>query len=72
MELRDQFKEQTKAKGYKLTYMPFVAKALAAAARKYPELSATIDDETQEIVYYEETNVGFAVDTDQGSFCTKR
>ncbi|WP_285110218.1 2-oxo acid dehydrogenase subunit E2 [Pediococcus sp. AC40] len=68
MELRDQFKEQTKAKGYKLTYMPFVAKALAAAARKYPELSATIDDETQEIVYYEETNVGFAVDTDQGLF----
>lgn len=68
MKLRDQFKEQTKQKGYKLTYMPFIAKALAGAARKYPELSAMVDMDKQEIVYYEETNVGFAVNTDNGLF----
>jgi pyruvate dehydrogenase E2 component (dihydrolipoamide acetyltransferase) len=68
MDLRDQFKEQAKQKGYKLTYMPFVAKALAGAARKYPELSAMVDIENQEIVYYEDTNVSFAVDTDNGLF----
>jgi pyruvate dehydrogenase E2 component (dihydrolipoamide acetyltransferase) len=68
MDLRDQFKAQTKQKGYNLTYMAFVAKALAAAARKYPELSAMIDMDTQEVVYYEDTNVGFAVDTDNGLF----
>lgn len=68
MKLRDQFKEQTKQKGYKLTYMPFIAKALAGVARKYPELSAMIDMDKQETVYYEETNVGFAVNADAGLF----
>ncbi|MCD5257173.1 dihydrolipoamide acetyltransferase family protein [Pediococcus pentosaceus] len=68
MDLRNQFKEQAKQKGYKLTYMPFIAKALAGAAHKYPELSAMVDIGKQEIVYYEDTNVSFAVDTDNGLF----
>ena len=68
MDLRNQFKEQAKAQGYKLTYMPFIAKALAAAARKFPELSAMVDIDKGEVVYYEETNVGFAVNTDNGLF----
>ena len=68
MDLRNQFKEQAKAQGYKLTYMPFIAKALAAAARKFPELSAMVDIDKGEIVYYETTNVGFAVNTDNGLF----
>ncbi|RXT07847.1 dihydrolipoamide acetyltransferase family protein [Ammoniphilus sp. CFH 90114] len=53
-------------KGLKLTYLPFIAKALVAACRQYPELNASIDDEKNEIVYKKYYNVGIATDTDNG------
>lgn len=53
-------------KGMKLTYLPFVAKALVAACRQFPVMNASIDDDKNEIVYKKYYNVGIATDTDNG------
>lgn len=53
-------------KGVKLTYLPFIVKALVAAARQFPIMNATLDEETQEIVYKKYYNIGIATDTDNG------
>lgn len=53
-------------KGVKLTYLPFIVKALVAAARQFPIMNAALDEETQEIVYKKYYNIGIATDTDNG------
>ncbi|WP_134701400.1 dihydrolipoamide acetyltransferase family protein [Ammoniphilus sp. YIM 78166] len=53
-------------KGMKLTYLPFITKALVAACRQFPAMNASIDDEKNEIVYKKYYNVGIATDTDNG------
>ncbi|WP_209123692.1 dihydrolipoamide acetyltransferase family protein [Alkalihalobacillus sp. BA299] len=63
---RKQYKEAAAEQGVKLTYLPYVVKALTAALRKYPALNASIDDVNEEIVYKNYFNIGIAADTDQG------
>lgn len=64
--LRSRLKPKAEEQGIKLTYLPFVVKALIAAARRYPELNASLDEEAQEIVYKTVYNVGIATATEQG------
>lgn len=63
---RKQFKEAAAEQGIKLTYLPYVVKALISALRKYPILNASIDDDNQEIVYKHYYNIGIATDTEKG------
>ena len=65
---RKKFKDVAAAQGTKLTFLPYVVKALAVAMKKYPVLNASIDDVTQEIVYKNYINIGIATDTDLGLF----
>ncbi|MDV2885444.1 dihydrolipoamide acetyltransferase family protein [Alkalihalophilus pseudofirmus] len=65
---RKQYKEIAAEKGTKLTYLPYVVKALTAALRKYPALNASIDDANDEIVYKKYFNIGIAADTEHGLF----
>ena len=65
---RKAYKEQVVEQGVKLTYLPYVVKALVAVVRKFPELNAHIDMAAQEIVYAKDYNVGIAVDTPNGLF----
>ncbi|CAG7654434.1 dihydrolipoamide acetyltransferase family protein [Paenibacillus allorhizosphaerae] len=66
VKLREKAKPVAEKKGVKLTYLPFIVKALVAAARQFPALNAMIDEEKQEIVYKKYYNIGIATDTDQG------
>lgn len=66
VELRTQAKPLAEKKGTKLTYLPFIVKALVAAAREFPVLNASLDDEKEEIVYKHYYNIGIATDTDNG------
>lgn len=50
--------------GVKLTYMPFMLKAVYLGIKKYPIFNSVIDG--QEIVYKKQVNLGVAVDTDYG------
>jgi pyruvate dehydrogenase E2 component (dihydrolipoamide acetyltransferase) len=64
--LREKTKPLAEKKGVKLTYLPFIVKALIAAARQFPVMNAMIDEEKQEIVYKKYYNIGIATDTDNG------
>ncbi|GCF94556.1 dihydrolipoamide acetyltransferase component of pyruvate dehydrogenase complex [Enterococcus florum] len=65
---RKKFKEVAAENGTKLTFLPYVVKALTATVKKYPVLNASIDDAAQEIVYKNYYNIGIATDTDHGLY----
>jgi pyruvate dehydrogenase E2 component (dihydrolipoamide acetyltransferase) len=64
--LRTKYKPYAEKKGSKLTYLPFIVKALVAACRQFPIMNATLDEASQEIVYKKFYNIGIATDTDNG------
>jgi pyruvate dehydrogenase E2 component (dihydrolipoamide acetyltransferase) len=66
VSLREDLKEQAEKLGVKITYLPFVMKALIATVREFPMFNASIDDQAQEIVYKKYFNMGFAADTPNG------
>jgi pyruvate dehydrogenase E2 component (dihydrolipoamide acetyltransferase) len=63
---RSKMKPMAEKKGVKVTYLPFIVKALVAACREFPALNASIDEEKQEIVYKKHYDIGIATDTDNG------
>ncbi|UBV42515.1 2-oxo acid dehydrogenase subunit E2 [Deinococcus taeanensis] len=63
---RARVKDDAAAAGVKLSYLPFIFKAVAAALRKYPSLNSSFDEATQEIVHKRYFNIGMAVATDAG------
>ncbi len=63
---RKKFKEVAANKGIKLTFLPYVVKALTSALREFPALNTSLDDATQEIVHKHYYNIGIAADTDKG------
>ncbi len=66
IELRNELKPVAEKMGIKVTYMPFVMKALMATVREFPKFNGMIDDAAQEIVFKKYFNVGFAADTPNG------
>ncbi|MDT2644003.1 dihydrolipoyllysine-residue acetyltransferase [Enterococcus dongliensis] len=65
---RKKFKQVALDNGTKLTFLPYVVKALTATVKKFPVLNASIDDAAQEIVYKNYYNIGIATDTDHGLY----
>jgi pyruvate dehydrogenase E2 component (dihydrolipoamide acetyltransferase) len=66
VKMRTDIKDLAAKKGVKVTFLPFVMKALIATIREFPQFNASIDDEGQDIVYKKYYNIGFAADTPQG------
>lgn len=66
VKLRTQAKAAAEKYGVKVTYLPFVMKALIATCREFPMFNASIDDQLSEVVYKKYFNVGFAADTPNG------
>jgi len=64
--LREKAKAMGAEVGVKVTFMPFIMKAVALGLAKYPQLNAHLDEAAQEIVRYGYVNLGIAMDTDQG------
>ncbi|MBS4207773.1 dihydrolipoamide acetyltransferase family protein [Bacillus sp. FJAT-50079] len=63
---RKKFKEIAAEKDIKLTFLPYIVKALVSALREYPILNTSIDDATDEIVQKHYYNIGIAADTEKG------
>ncbi len=57
-----------KAEGIKLTYLPFIIKAVVSALKKFPTLNASFDDLAQEVVLKKYYHIGFATDSPNGLF----
>ena len=66
VHLRDRLKEGGEQKGVKLTYLPFIVKAVVAALKEHPTLNASMDDAKQEIVIKRYYNIGLATATEEG------
>tara|TARA_B110001454_G_scaffold219111_1_gene250000 strand:+ start:2846 stop:4507 length:1662 start_codon:yes stop_codon:yes gene_type:complete len=66
VHFRESMKDIAEKAGTKVTYLPFVMKALIATIREFPAFNASIDDNAQEIVYKKYFNLGFAADTPNG------
>lgn len=66
VELRRKALPLAEERGIKLTYLPFIAKAVVAALQQFPIFNASLDDERQEIVLKGYYHIGVATATDEG------
>ena len=64
--IRKKAKPRAEEQGVKLTYLPFILKALVAALRDFPLMNATLDEEQEEITIKRYYHIGIATDTDDG------
>lgn len=64
--LRREMKEMAGERGVRLTYVPFVVKAIVTALKEYPYLNASVDDDREEVVLHPHCNIGIATDTPDG------
>ena len=66
VRFRAEIKQLAAERGVKMTYLPFVVKALVAALKQHPTLNASLDDERKELVLKHYYHIGVATDTDRG------
>jgi pyruvate dehydrogenase E2 component (dihydrolipoamide acetyltransferase) len=59
-------KELAKRGDARLSYLPFIAKALLKGFAKYPELNSVMDEEKQALIVKADVNLGFGAATDAG------
>jgi pyruvate dehydrogenase E2 component (dihydrolipoamide acetyltransferase) len=68
VRVKDRIAEAARAEGVKVTFLPFVVKAVVAALRKHPKLNATMDEERGELVLHRRYDLGIASATEGGLF----
>jgi pyruvate dehydrogenase E2 component (dihydrolipoamide acetyltransferase) len=66
VELRAQAKEMGAKQGIKVTYLPFLMKAMVACLRKYPIMNSSLDEAANELVYKHYFNIAISVQTEDG------
>jgi pyruvate dehydrogenase E2 component (dihydrolipoamide acetyltransferase) len=66
IRVRDKYKTALSAEGVKLSYLPFILKAVALSLKKFPSLNSEMDMENNRMVYKNYYNLGIAVDTEDG------
>lgn len=64
--LRKRYKARAEAAGTKLTPTAVLLKMVVGALKKYPKFNASLDLESNEVIYKEYVNIGVAVDTERG------
>lgn len=63
---RQKFKEIAATKGIKLTYLPYVVKALTSVLQVFPIFNTSLDDTANEIIHKHSYHIGIAADTNRG------
>jgi pyruvate dehydrogenase E2 component (dihydrolipoamide acetyltransferase) len=66
VDLRDRANTRLRAQGIKLSYLPFIVRAVVDALKKFPQLNATLDERAGEIVQRHEYHIGIAAQTEDG------
>jgi pyruvate dehydrogenase E2 component (dihydrolipoamide acetyltransferase) len=66
VETRGNLKAEAEQRGTKLSYMPFVMKAVVAGLKQHPMLNAQLDEDNEEIVVRGDYNIGVATATEAG------
>ena len=68
--VRERAKPRAAERGVKLNYLPFIVKAVVSGLRKWPQLNASLDEATQEIVRKKYYHVGIAAQGPHGLVVT--
>ncbi|HAZ07601.1 MAG TPA: hypothetical protein DCZ01_03535 [Elusimicrobia bacterium] len=66
LALREELKMEATKRGVKLTFLPFLIKALTKSLREFPNFNASLDEAAGEIVVKRYYNIGIAVAAPQG------
>ncbi len=66
VDLRSRFNARLGDGEAKLSYLPFIIKAIIASLRKYPDLNGHVDEATQSFYRRRDFHIGVAVATDRG------
>ncbi len=66
MALRSELKPVFAEKDVKLSFMPFFVKALSLALNDFPVINSQLNDAGDELTYFDDHNIGFAVDSKIG------
>lgn len=64
--VRDRAKSRAAERGVKLNYLPFIVKAIVSGLKKWPQLNASLDETTQEIVRKKYYHIGIAAQGPHG------
>ena len=64
--LRKRAKSRAEERGIKLSFLPFIVKAVCAGLRKFPIVNSTLDEAAQEIVLRKRYHVGVAAASEAG------
>ena len=65
-QMRKQYGPRAEAAGGKLTPTAIILKVIGAALKRFPKFNASIDLDSEEIIYKQYVHVAVAVDTDRG------
>jgi 2-oxoisovalerate dehydrogenase E2 component (dihydrolipoyl transacylase) len=66
VKLRKQLKFEYEQQGIKLTMMPFFMKAMSLAIKQFPVLNSQPNEDCTELTYFNDHNIGMAVDSKIG------
>jgi pyruvate dehydrogenase E2 component (dihydrolipoamide acetyltransferase) len=64
--VRERAKARAAERGVKLHYLPFIVKAVVSGLKRWPQLNASLDETTQEIVRKKYYHIGIAAQGPQG------
>ena len=65
-EFRKSMKGEAEKRGLKLTFLPFVVKAVTAALKEFPHFNSSLDRTGEALVLKRYFHIGVAVDTENG------
>jgi pyruvate dehydrogenase E2 component (dihydrolipoamide acetyltransferase) len=68
--LRDRARARAEERGVKLSYLPFIVKAVVSGLKKFPIVNSSLDEQKQELVLKRYYHVGIGAATDQGLVVT--
>ena len=66
VRLRDRMAKHIEKKGVRLSYLPFIIKAVIAGLRTYPRVNARFNDDRQELEVHKSYNIGIATAAPDG------
>ncbi len=66
IELRERVKPHGERAGVKLTFLPFLVKAVVAALKLHPRVNSVVDEQAMEHVIRKTYDIGIAVSTEAG------
>ena len=66
IDARSQLKALFENEGVKLSFMPFFIKAMSLALEQFPIINSQINSDCSEVTYFDDHNIGLAVDSKVG------